>query len=261
MVDSHYMSPEGESQDNGSTPPLDHPYQFDHTAAALKKLAALEAEIEAAQLAIQEAKHRIDHAKESAQKLASRELHAAYVVDDQAAIELATQLYWFHQDSVNSTTITSVIGASPQNITEFIGAASIKVVCRECGNAYDVIIKSRTALRAARSDHHTCEECQEKARQTRHEEFEAYQQRLTDEYNHLRTMPYTEYLKTDHWQELRTKMLKRAGFRCQVCNAKNVSLHVHHRTYANRGRETYSDLIVLCANCHETFHDNMELEK
>ncbi len=72
----------------------------------------------------------------------------------------------------------------------------------------------------------------------------------------LRTMPYREYLQTDHWQVLRKRMLKRAGYRCQLCNVEG-RLHVHHRTYENRGNESYSDLIVLCPNCHAKHHDKI----
>jgi replicative DNA helicase len=69
----------------------------------------------------------------------------------------------------------------------------------------------------------------------------------------LRTMSYQDYLQTEHWQQVRKAALKRAGYRCQLCNRKGV-LHVHHRTYIRRGHELPEDLIVLCRGCHETFH-------
>lgn len=67
-------------------------------------------------------------------------------------------------------------------------------------------------------------------------------------------MPYREYLLTPEWQERRAKHLKSAGYRCQLCNAGNKRLDVHHRTYDRRGQEYYKDLIVLCGTCHEIFH-------
>ncbi len=72
----------------------------------------------------------------------------------------------------------------------------------------------------------------------------------------LRMMPYNEYLKTDHWQGVRDKALKRAGHRCMLCNANGL-LHVHHRTYENRGKEEDQDVIALCANCHAKHHDKI----
>ncbi len=71
----------------------------------------------------------------------------------------------------------------------------------------------------------------------------------------LRTMPYREYLVTPEWQQRRHLHLENAGHRCQVCSAPH-SLHVHHRTYLNRGNERFSDLTVLCATCHKLFHDH-----
>lgn len=76
----------------------------------------------------------------------------------------------------------------------------------------------------------------------------------------LRRMPYAQYLQTDHWQEVRKAAIKRAGYRCEVCNSF-FSLQVHHRTYVNRGKERGNDLITLCSSCHKMFHDNDKLAK
>jgi 5-methylcytosine-specific restriction endonuclease McrA len=76
----------------------------------------------------------------------------------------------------------------------------------------------------------------------------------------LRSMPYPDYLKTDEWKEVRQEVLRRAKNRCQVCNA-DYSLHVHHRTYENRGDEDVSDLTVLCSDCHDVFHRAGKVEQ
>ena len=75
----------------------------------------------------------------------------------------------------------------------------------------------------------------------------------------LAEMPYYEYIETPEWKERRQKHFKTAGFRCRLCNAKDYVLHVHHRTYKNRGDEKFFDLIVLCENCHHLFHEKMEI--
>lgn len=77
----------------------------------------------------------------------------------------------------------------------------------------------------------------------------------------LRRMPYQEYLQTDHWKHVRKFMLEFAASRCQLCNTQEKTLHVHHRTYENRGCENVGDLIVLCADCHGQFHEKLELSK
>lgn len=71
-------------------------------------------------------------------------------------------------------------------------------------------------------------------------------------------MAYQDYLQTEHWQQTRRGALRRAGYSCQVCSEK-AKLHVHHRTYARLGHELDTDLIVLCAECHELFHANGKL--
>lgn len=69
----------------------------------------------------------------------------------------------------------------------------------------------------------------------------------------LKTIPYVEYLESIHWQLIRKEALRRAGYRCQVCNGGS-KLNVHHRTYAHRGEEREGDVIVLCESCHSIFH-------
>jgi hypothetical protein len=88
-------------------------------------------------------------------------------------------------------------------------------------------------------------------------------QRAIKHLNHdwalLPLMPYKEYLNTAHWERMRGEAMKRAGYRCQVCNSKDCELHTHHRTYEHLGNEKQEDLIVLCEPCHTTFHKHREL--
>lgn len=76
----------------------------------------------------------------------------------------------------------------------------------------------------------------------------------------LHTMPYADYLKTDHWRRTRQDALARCGHKCMVCGSK-IGLEVHHNTYERRGQELPSDVIVLCRTCHQTFHDTGRLAR
>lgn len=69
-----------------------------------------------------------------------------------------------------------------------------------------------------------------------------------------KAMNYKDYLLTDHWLHFRIEALKHSDHRCQLCNKDRVKLHVHHKTYENRGRETFNDIIVLCEECHSLVH-------
>ena len=65
-------------------------------------------------------------------------------------------------------------------------------------------------------------------------------------------MNYHAYLRTPQWQARRQAALKRADYRCQICNSSD-RLEVHHRTYDNIGNELPGDLTVLCHSCHELY--------
>lgn len=69
----------------------------------------------------------------------------------------------------------------------------------------------------------------------------------------LREMPYSEYLRTEHWRRVRERVLERCRWKCQ-CGER--AWHAHHLTYENRGHEQPGDVIGLCAACHEKFHQN-----
>lgn len=75
----------------------------------------------------------------------------------------------------------------------------------------------------------------------------------------LQSMRYAEYLATPEWQEKRKDALRRARYRCAVCNG-TLRLEVHHRVYGYRGQEQPDDLTVLCHDCHELFSKNGTLK-
>ena len=71
--------------------------------------------------------------------------------------------------------------------------------------------------------------------------------------DHLRALPYDEYLETRHWRRKRRAKLRRSGYRCEQCGYP-YRLDVHHLTYKNRGCEPLADLQVLCRVCHQGEH-------
>lgn len=84
-----------------------------------------------------------------------------------------------------------------------------------------------------------------------------------DVVNRLRSMPYPDYLKSDHWLRVRTAMLIAHGFHCQGSSCEGWEsylgeeqyLHVHHINYKNRGNERFADLRLLCNTCHKKVHE------
>jgi len=85
---------------------------------------------------------------------------------------------------------------------------------------------------------------------------------------HFSTRPlgwvnYQEYLETDEWKNKAAEAKRKAGNRCQLCNISGyvIPLHAHHRTYERLGCELEGDITVLCAKCHQLFHDNKPQHK
>ena len=75
----------------------------------------------------------------------------------------------------------------------------------------------------------------------------------------IKSMQYSDFLKTQYWEGVRCYKLRKADFKCELCGTKG-KLNVHHRTYENHGLEhrrsvADKDLIVLCEKCHKKFHD------
>ncbi|MDF1599690.1 hypothetical protein PZ895_07860 [Mesorhizobium sp. YIM 152430] len=183
----------------------------------------------------------------------------------------AANLYWCSDIPAAEIIDAYAPDLHPNQIASLAGAAFSPFVCEECDSA--VIVASRTkaqelfsqerrrARRPGRWDRWSrllCSDCRQ-ARRDREiapllREQHSRQRRETE----LRTMPYQEYLRTPEWAARRKDALRRARFHCQTC-AGGGQLHVHHRTYVRRGAEHSSDLIVLCADCHDLFHKHGKL--
>ena len=124
-----------------------------------------------------------------------------------------------------------------------------KFVCKQCGNEYDYIRTSRSQEAPAE-----CESCKKAESLRMGNAYSKEREQRAEELQKLKTMPYKEYLQTEHWQSFRKRVLRYHGYRCQLCGADKTQLNVHHRSYENRGQEQYNDVIVLCHDCHSKFH-------
>ena len=168
--------------------------------------------------------------------------------------EILTHLYW-NEEFIRPTWLAKAFDTTVHRIKD-IAAQPSMIPCRECGEPMRVNITSRSG--EVRWQESTCQECKEK-RSNQSREREVHYAQQQERISVLRTMPYYEYLQTPEWQERRKYAMKRAGYRCQVCNAYGVKLNTHHRTYERRGNEQDRDLITLCQDCHCIFHENGKL--
>ena len=82
--------------------------------------------------------------------------------------------------------------------------------------------------------------------------------RKSRRYYEVEKYTYDDYLASDLWKITQTIAKKRARGKCQVCNSSE-HLQVHHRSYEDGlGKESVTDLTVLCRDCHKLFHDNLK---
>lgn len=158
-----------------------------------------------------------------------------------------------------------------------------KVKCKRCGDYFNYTIESKSTYKeflkekdkeiktygnkniddtTMKNNKFVCSSCKETLKKEIEEREKESNEKWIEnremakkELERLRTMPYKEYLQTEHWKDVRKKVLRQAKKRCQLCNTKTSVLHIHHRDYSNRGNETMRDVICLCADCHAKFHD------
>lgn len=61
---------------------------------------------------------------------------------------------------------------------------------------------------------------------------------------------YLEAISSQHWEDLKDAIEMRHGWRCQTCGCDGY-LELHHLHYRTLGRESMSDVRLLCPRCHE----------
>jgi 5-methylcytosine-specific restriction endonuclease McrA len=61
-------------------------------------------------------------------------------------------------------------------------------------------------------------------------------------------------LATRDYEELRERVLRRDGWRCQFCGSR-TNLEVHHQEFrSHSGEDSIDNLITLCSGCHSSLH-------
>jgi 5-methylcytosine-specific restriction endonuclease McrA len=61
-------------------------------------------------------------------------------------------------------------------------------------------------------------------------------------------------LDPEPYEQLRNQVLRRDGWRCQLCGTMS-NLEVHHQEFRSQsGDDSEQNLITLCAKCHAALH-------
>lgn len=74
----------------------------------------------------------------------------------------------------------------------------------------------------------------------------------------IKKMPYSQFLNSNYWLNVRMEVLKRDDFKCIICK-RNNNLQVHHNTYRHHYKEHLhlEDLDTLCDICHKIYHEEI----
>lgn len=80
----------------------------------------------------------------------------------------------------------------------------------------------------------------------------------------IRELDYNDFLCTPYWKAISLYAKSLSKFKCQLCSSSE-NLRTHHKTYERHGYEHMpnvlkEDLIVLCDECHDKFHDITEVK-
>jgi len=70
----------------------------------------------------------------------------------------------------------------------------------------------------------------------------------------LRRDPRPRRLDPTAYESLRQQVLRRDGWRCQLCGTM-ANLEVHHKQFrSHSGHDSEENLITLCVGCHRETH-------
>ena len=127
------------------------------------------------------------------------------------------------------------------------------VKCEICGKILKGIPYAKKWRKAKRCEEHLHEKLPKKTRKKKSKPTNKWVacKRLKGE---ERKRLYYQYLESREWKKKSLSCKKKYKHKCVLCN-RSKDLRTHHRTYERLFDESPDDLICLCKDCHEKFHD------
>lgn len=151
----------------------------------------------------------------------------------------------------------------PTRAVKSNGVSCVYLQCQKCGEKVREVAKRDYDVdRLPAFD----EAFRERVREGNRQRREEIAQQVRDEQD-ARNLSwrrnYNAYLNSEHWQQLRRRVIARDHFECQncFCRVTEGSAHVHHISYDGLTRVGHSfafECVTLCRKCHEDFHPHMQ---
>lgn len=179
------------------------------------------------------------------------------VVTKQDLITIGNYLYWNVFEMKVQFIATKIFNISPHKLLNIIQPIKTLLVCKKCKQPLICLSRAEYNKIINKTHDYICNKCIEENNKNDFEQWKNDEIKHQQDIQHLKYMPYLDYLKTKHWQHIRERALRWANYKCSICFSKN-NLHVHHKTYKNKGQELCKDVVVLCKNCHELYHNKLQ---
>lgn len=200
-------------------------------------------------------------------------IHQLAVLADTQAVRarILRELYWKRR--ISAEIIGNAFGLEMRRIAGLAGSYTIQYPCdNECGGTAEETFTSRAELERHESSHgkHICPKCSKLERDELErralQRKKASQKRAVE----LRAMSWEEFTDSQEWIEMRGYFLESVGFRCEICNASDVSLNVclqkdtteyplmMERGFFRSGGELH--FYVLCQSCIKRCEDLLHPE-
>lgn len=147
--------------------------------------------------------------------------------------------------------------------TKSNGTTCIREQCSQCGANVRDIPKKGYDIDALPAWNHALREDWFQAQQKRRNELIEQQQAEDEQERENRNAEwwrqYNQYLRSQHWHDMRKKVIERDGEVCQAC-LRNKATQVHHLSYAlyqQLGRSAAFELVAICYSCHCAIHPQL----
>jgi hypothetical protein len=157
------------------------------------------------------------------------------------------------------------VGINIKDFKDIINNYNYEFNCNKCSKPIKMLVRDRDDVNRYFCLYIACEACNaefnaEDLANYRKDLMEKEREEQAKKVAELRAMSYQDYLMTDHWKTVRELRLTIDGRRCRLCRSTE-RLQVHHSTYERRGCEEMDDLITLCGDCHQMFHEHGKLTR
>lgn len=199
-------------------------------------------------------------------ELASYVRQIATLSDSQAIrAEVIRDLYW--NKKLSATLISEAFGLKVSGMKRIAGSLILNLPCANaCGISVKKSFSSRTKLEEhfrdeRRSERRSflfrtlCEECRKKQELESEAESARRKKAILKRNEELRNMAWEDFIETNEWMDIRSRLIHNIGYHCEICHTGDVSLYIYLHKDTPQDYPSYYinsrgyDYSVVCSRC------------